>query len=258
MLPGVRGLLDLIACEFQKLKRKRFVQLTIAAATLFPIPLTAVMLKDSLPFTNLFRGMFLFGDLLFLPCVLGILASMLFFMERDNDTLKNLLTIPISKTKILLAKLCILLVLSVVYSVAGLGATLVGGILVGGVEQVLQYLLCSILAGVLIFLATLPAILLVILCNKNYIFSVLLSFVYAIIGFLIVNSMASALEIPGFASVFPIPLAFRWYIGFFSLGEQFSYLLPYELSTLPVLAILIVIGIICSIIAVIFYKREEE
>ncbi len=248
----------MIECEFQKLKRKRFIQFTIVAATLFPIPLTAVMLKDKLPFKNLFRSMFFFGDLLFLPCVLGILASMLFFMERDNDTLKNLLTIPISRTGILLVKLLVLLILSVIYSVAGLGATLVGGILVKGVEQVPQYLLCSIFAGVLVFLATLPAIAIVIICNKNYIFSILLSFVYAIIGFLIANSMASEVGTPGiFISAFPIPLVFRWYIGFFSLGEQFSYLLPYELSTLPVFAILVVIGIICSIIAVIFYKHEE-
>ena len=71
-------MLNLVRCEFQKLKRKRFIQLTIAAACLFPIPLIIAMAKDDQPFIQLFRAVVLFADLLFLPCVLGIIASMLF------------------------------------------------------------------------------------------------------------------------------------------------------------------------------------
>ena len=59
-------MLDLLLCEFQKLKRKKFIQLTIGAAVLFPIPITILMARDSQTFDQLFRAGILFGDLLFL------------------------------------------------------------------------------------------------------------------------------------------------------------------------------------------------
>lgn len=117
-------MLKLVRCEFLKLKRKRFIQLTIAAAFLFPIPLIVAMAKDGQSFIQLFRAVVLFTDILFLPCVLGIIASMLFSMEQDNDTMKNLLAIPVSKTNIFLTKLTVLFLLSLTYSLATYGVSL--------------------------------------------------------------------------------------------------------------------------------------
>lgn len=72
-----------------------------------------------------------------LPIVLSIVASQLFFIERDNDVLKNLATVPVPKGKLALAKLAVLLFISLFYSVAGLGATIIGGFIVGIVEGLL-------------------------------------------------------------------------------------------------------------------------
>ena len=36
-----------------------------------------------------------YGLVFLAPCLIGMLASILFFMERDNDTFKNIRTIPI-------------------------------------------------------------------------------------------------------------------------------------------------------------------
>ncbi|TQX67205.1 hypothetical protein D1N53_22605, partial [Clostridioides difficile] len=44
---------------------------------------------------------------LVLPIVLSIVASQLFFIERDNDVLKNLATVPVQKGKLALAKLAV-------------------------------------------------------------------------------------------------------------------------------------------------------
>ena len=43
-------------------------------------------------FDALWQSVIGFGMLLLLPCILGIVAALLFFMERDNDTFKNLRT----------------------------------------------------------------------------------------------------------------------------------------------------------------------
>ena len=120
----MRGLLNLIRCEFWKLKRKMFVQLVLAASFLFPIPLTAIIYylntaqnkyaTKAAAFDALWQSVIGFGMLLLLPCILGIVAALLFFMERDNDTFKNLRTIPITSSQMVIAKCIVLLLLSIV------------------------------------------------------------------------------------------------------------------------------------------------
>ena len=88
-ITGVRGLLNLIRCEFWKLKRKMFVQLVLAASFLFPIPLTAIIYylntaqnkyaTKAAAFDALWQSVIGFGMLLLLPCILGIVAALLIF-----------------------------------------------------------------------------------------------------------------------------------------------------------------------------------
>lgn len=116
-------MLNLIRCEFWKLKRKMFVQLVLAASFLFPIPLTAIIYylntaqdkyaTKAAAFDALWQSVIGFGMLLLLPCILGIVAALLFFMERDNDTFKNLRTIPVTSSQMVFAKCIVLLFLSV-------------------------------------------------------------------------------------------------------------------------------------------------
>ena len=56
-------------------------------------------------FDALWQSVIGFGMLLLLPCILGIIAALLFFMERDNDTFKNLRTIPVTSTQIGIGKM---------------------------------------------------------------------------------------------------------------------------------------------------------
>lgn len=121
-------MLNLIRCEFWKLKRKMFVQLVLAASFLFPIPLTAIIYylntaqdkyaTKAAAFDALWQSVIGFGMLLLLPCILGIVAALLFFMERDNDTFKNLRTIPVTSSQMVFAKCIVLLFLSVVFCIS--------------------------------------------------------------------------------------------------------------------------------------------
>ncbi|EKS9982624.1 ABC transporter permease, partial [Enterococcus faecalis] len=125
-------MLKLIKCEFLKLKRLRFIQITLILAVLFPIVLTMYVFKTGNNFEMLYRFVFLYGDLLFKPCVLGIIGLMLLSTEDDNDTFKNLLSIPISRRKLFYAKISLLLLLSMLYSFFELLATSIGGLFLGG------------------------------------------------------------------------------------------------------------------------------
>lgn len=117
-------MLKLIKCEFLKLKRKKFIPLIILAAFLFPIPLTYLMTTPSMmerytdradAFDGLFNMVLGYGIQFLLPCIIGVIAAILFFMERDNDTFKNLRTIPVTSTQMVLAKIIVLFLFGIVF-----------------------------------------------------------------------------------------------------------------------------------------------
>lgn len=253
----MKELLNLVRCEFQKLKRKRFIQLTIAAACLFPIPLMIAMAKDEQPFIQLFRAVVLFADLLFLPCVLGIIASMLFSMEQDNDTLKNLLAIPVSKTKIYLTKLTVLFLLSLIYSLAAYGASLIGGLIVGEVSDVLFLLLVSTGLGIFVFLATIPVIAIIIICNKSSVFSIIVAFIYAVVGFALVQTIGRGSAFDMLTSILPICITGKWYFGIVPVEQALSYILPHTLSTPVAAGLLTTYGIAFALLSLFRYRRAE-
>ena len=129
-------MLKLIKCEFLKLKRKKFIPLIILAAFLFPIPLTYLMTTPSMmerytdqadAFDGLFNMVLGYGIQFLLPCIIGVIAAILFFMERDNDTFKNLRTIPVTSTQMVLAKIVVLFLFGIVFCVASTIATILCG-----------------------------------------------------------------------------------------------------------------------------------
>ena len=82
---------------------------------LFPIPVLFLAVRQAQSFYMFFRIVFVFGEMLFLPCVLGVLSAMIFLSETENNVLKNMLTVPVSKTKLFISKCLVLMILSVIY-----------------------------------------------------------------------------------------------------------------------------------------------
>ena len=156
-------MLDLIICELIKLKRKKFFLLTIFAATLFPIPSVLIMKHSNFDFNNMYSLMMLTGEFLLLPCVLGIMASILFFSERDSNTLKNFLIIPVSKAKFVLAKLSVLLLMSIFYSFVATLATIIGGAMVADVSMVFEKNILSVCVGFFVAIAVMPMVAIILL-----------------------------------------------------------------------------------------------
>lgn len=194
-------MLNLIRCEFWKLKRKMFVQLVLAASFLFPIPLTAIIYylntaqnkyaTKAAAFDALWQSVIGFGMLLLLPCILGIVAALLFFMERDNDTFKNLRTIPITSSQMVIAKCIVLLLLSIAFCISSTVASILCGFVFFGVTDILFKVLFSAIYGLLIAISALPLILLIIFFSRSYIFSIMLCVFYSVFNLLSTFSMTA-------------------------------------------------------------------
>lgn len=95
-------MLKLIKCEFWKLKRKRLLYALMSLSLFFPLIL-AYMAKAGTGadttehylqtrFDYVYTMMLGYGLFFLLPCLIGIIAAILFFIERDCDTSKNLRT----------------------------------------------------------------------------------------------------------------------------------------------------------------------
>ncbi|MEK5161633.1 ABC transporter permease [Paenibacillus sp. FSL R5-0527] len=259
-------MLKLVRCEFTKLKRKKFILLVIVAAFLFPIPFTMLAMSGSVGRLNVYDKLFgmivSYGQALLLPSILGIVASMLFFMERDNDTLKNLRTIPVSATRMVTAKILVLFILGLIFSLASVAASMLGGAFAGNIQGVFAKLCISAADGMLLTAGTLPVVIAIVYFNRSYIFSIILAFFYTILNFSMafVGLQYDTPMMKLLTSILPTPIIYRWLLGLFtSPADSFYAIIAPKILPLPQVVIIIAIIAFISYMAIVrIYKKRED
>ena len=134
-------MLNLLRCEFAKLRRKPLFFAAAAVSALIPLG-CALFLPDFREFTSgaeavdgMMSTLFQMSAYLLLMPALVVLASNLLFEEQDNDTLKNLMTVPVSKPALAMAKMALLLLFSIAFMAAG-GLVILLIVLAAGWEPV--------------------------------------------------------------------------------------------------------------------------
>ena len=250
-------MLKLISCELVKLKRKKFIPFVILSAFLFPPPLAVMMLTPRMMdkydtkaelFDAFYQFVIGYAVELLLPCVIGVIAAMLFFMERDNDTFKNLRTIPVTSTQMIFAKITVLFLFGVVFCLATAAAAIVCGSLIAEVGGLGYKLWAAVELGIFITAGTLPLVVLVVFFSRTYIFSVLLCIFYSVLS-LTVECCVSA--IPKFVCwLMPIPLTNFWCAGdMLRHGvrgdvKNLEYLIPTTTQTVLILGTMALVSIV--------------
>lgn len=261
-------MLKLIMCEFAKLKRKKLILLVMLSAFIFPIPVTVMMTTPQMTgrfdndveiFNACFQFIMGYGVGMLLPCVIGVIAAVLFFMERDNDTFKNLRTIPVTSSQMIFAKIIVLFVMGVIFSMASALAAVLCGSLVSEVNGVAYKLYVALEMGIFITAGTLPLVVLVVFFSKTYIFSVLLCVFYSVLS-LTAESSFGALP-KALCWLMPIPLTTLWSAGDMtrhgvmkSVGVL-EYLQPTTFQTIAILGAWAVVSVI--VIDHLYKKRGE-
>ena len=176
-------MLRLISSEFAKLKRKKIIPFVILSTLLFPPPVAVMMLTPRMIarydtkaelFDDFFQFVMGYGVELLLPCVIGVIAAMLFFMERDNDTFKNLRTIPVTSSQMIFAKIIVLFLFGLIFCLSTAVVTILCGSLIAETSGVAYKLWLAIEMGIFVTAGTLPLVVLVVFFSKTYIFSILL------------------------------------------------------------------------------------
>lgn len=263
-------MLKLIFCEFAKLKRKPLVFASVFLSVL--IPLASLLLPaDEKTSVDAVDGMMsvliqLSGYLLLMPVVI-VLASNLLFEEQDHHTLKNLLTIPVSKAKLAISKMMLLLLFSIGFmAVGGLFCLLL--LLLQGWEPVgfWRLFFVGLGEGILMWVGALPCVLLVIILNKSYIVSVIITFFYTMVNYIFANNDFFTTQPFGFnpGTLLPGPLAFRWFFQFFDHsdpGAELAALLervsPYFLDGMQVSFVALAEAVFFITLIALVYRRQE-
>ena len=262
-------MLKLIRCEFTKLKRKKFILFVILSAFIFPVPVTVLMTTPQMSgrydteaeiFNACFQFIIGYGVELLLPCVIGVIAAILFFMERDNDTFKNLRTIPVTSSQMIAAKMIVLFIMGIVFSLFSALAAVLCGSLVSEVNGVAYKLFVALEMGFFTTAGTLPLIVLVVFFSKTYIFSVLLCVFYSVLS-MTAESCFGVLP-KAVCWLMPIPLTTLWGAGDMarhgvieSVGVL-AWLQPTTFQTIAILGVWAVLSVM--VIDHMYKKRGDE
>ena len=222
-------MLKLLRCEFAKLRRKPLFFGAAAVSALIPLG-CALFLPDFQKFTSgaqavegMMSTLFQMSAYLLLMPALVVLAANLFFEEQDNDTLKNLLTVPVSKSALAAAKMALLFLFSVAFMAVG-GLVILAIVTAAGWEPVgfWRLFLVGIGEGIMMWAGALPCVLLVVLLNRSYIVSVIITFFYTAVNYIFGTSDYFIMQPFGLNSgtLLPGPLAFRWFFQYLDASDS--------------------------------------
>ncbi|MGO1043744.1 ABC transporter permease [Clostridioides difficile] len=267
-------MLKLIKCEFWKLKRKKFIVFTIISAFLFPIPITIIIINQMSEnksemylrsaYDNIYSMILGYGMSFLLPCILGIISALLFFIERDNDTFKNLKTIPISATKLVLTKLAVLFIFGIIFCIASTIASILCGFFTGGVYGITYKLVFSIITAFFLTAGSLPIVVSIVYFSSSYIFSVLICFFYSIFNLSMLLILGANLSsgMTTFLQCMPITSFLLWSSGELTnklivspMSPEIEALLPSFTQTF--ISILLIAAISTFLIASIYNRRVK-
>ena len=129
---------DLLKAELLKLRRCQILWVGLVALALCPLVqygsqliVEAEYRNPNYDFSTLFENVVWGNTQMFFPISLVMIGSWLIDRESTHDTLKNIMTIPVSMPKMLGAKLFWVGIFAVLLGIYSVGVTLITGLTVG-------------------------------------------------------------------------------------------------------------------------------
>lgn len=196
-------MVDLLITEILKMKRSKMLRVSLAGAAVAPLMVCVAYCsarsrypEKTVGFETLFSETGMFMVLLIGTMLYGVITAYLFHREFGEGTLKNLLTIPISRTRFLLSKFILLLLWILMLTAAAWILTILLGLLAGfrgfTLSLALQYLGHYLAGGALLF-ALSPPVVLVTLVFRDYVPTIVFTIIITMVNVMIINSEYIAL-----------------------------------------------------------------
>lgn len=179
----------IIKTEFIKIKRYSVIKagfLMMSLSVLLTWFFTTASAGPDWSFQLLVQEVIRSNATLFFPIVVTLVAGYIITREKTDDTLKNILTIPITFTKLLIGKLIVMLLLTILFSLFnGILTVLLNvlikfpGMTVSAIILAFMQIICS---NIFIYISMLPIIIVVSRMSGNFIVGVAIAFIYGYFG----------------------------------------------------------------------------
>lgn len=157
-------MLKMIACEFLKIKRYNVLWFAIFSV-IFSTILAGYQSGQYSSFEDYSNNVLWNNFSLFFPFTIVLIGGYLINREYTDNTLKNIVSVPISLKRFFFSKLCTTAILTIFFSLLSFICTVVVGIVVLHATKitlmiVLLSLIQMIILGICIFLSVSPLIIL--------------------------------------------------------------------------------------------------
>ncbi|TCS93235.1 ABC transporter permease [Hazenella coriacea] len=242
-------MVNLLYTELLKLKRAKLFQVSVIGAASAPIMMFISLLNiqskkpdEPILFSVFFYNTNMYVLMLMGTLLYGVITAYLFNREYSENTLKNLLTIPVSKKSIIASKLALLLIWIIGLTLVMWGLTLILG-LIGQFEGLsgtilLQSLKQYLIGGSLFFFLSMPTMLVTFLF-KNFVPTIIFTAVITMANILVADSE--------YIAIFP------WTAAHVIANSAFVPEYPPEYSYIAIL-IASLIGLIATLL---YFKKVD-
>ncbi|MEI4804499.1 ABC transporter permease [Bacillus sp. FJAT-51639] len=192
-------MVNLLYTELLKLKRSNMFLISMIGAAVAPFMIVLAFYiemktKPSVTpasFDALFLNVNMYTILFMGVLLYGVVTAYLFNREYTENTLKNLLTIPVSRFNFIMSKFALLFIWIMILTIVAWGLTLLLGLLGGfpglSIPLSFQFLVKFLLGGVFLFILSSPIVLLT-LVMKTYVPPIILTIVVAMVNVLTASS----------------------------------------------------------------------
>lgn len=178
-----------IKIEFIKLKRYSVVKAGVIMSALSALLSFYYSTADDgriWTFEYFMRQVLISNCTLFFPLIITLIAGYIITREYTNDTLKNIVTIPVSFRYLLYGKLITLLLLTIGFSlvscITGLTISIAAGFPGISFVSICMMFFRTAMANIFIYAAVLPVILLFSCSANNFLAGVAVAFIYGYFG----------------------------------------------------------------------------
>lgn len=183
----------LIWAEFQKLRRSNIIIFTIFATILISVIVlvSGITTVSSDQLTTNAIGWYMtitqtWATIFVLPAVIALLGSYMICREDQDDTMKSLRLIPVSETKLTVAKMIVTFVFSILIYLLLFTITFLTEAVLHfsslSMIMVFDFLKMYLLEGVGVFFAVLPIIAIMPYLKKSYWLALLMAEIYSFAG----------------------------------------------------------------------------
>lgn len=185
----VKDMIDIIKTEFLKLKRYSVIKAGIIMTMLSPLLSLFYSTANSgqtWTFDYFMQQVMISNCTLFFPIIIALIAGYIITREYTDDTMKNIITIPIPYRQLLSGKLLVLLLLTIYFSFIGCMIAFIMNMFAefpgAHFGNILNMFLRVTGANIGVYVSVLPIILLFCCSANHFLGGVALAFVYGYFG----------------------------------------------------------------------------